>query len=112
MSELESSKALYDRVTPIIEGARNRILKTINQEIVRAYWEIGREILQEEQKGQDRAEYGKALIETLSAQLTNNFGKGFTKRNLRAMRQFYRVYENWHAVRAELTWTHYRLLIA
>jgi predicted nuclease of restriction endonuclease-like (RecB) superfamily len=112
MSELKTKKALYDRVVPIIEGAKNRVLKAINQEIVQTYWQIGKEIVEEEQDGKDRAEYGKALIETLSQQLTEQYGKGYTKRNLRAMRQFYRSYVNWHAVRAELTWTHYRLLIA
>lgn len=112
MSELDSSKVLYNRVAPIIEGAKNKILKTINQEIVKAYWEIGKEILEEEQKGRDRAKYGQALIENLSIQLTKNFGKGFTKRNLWQMRKFYETYPIMHAVRAQLTWTHYRLLIS
>lgn len=62
MGEVKTKKALYDRVVPIIEGSRNRILVTINQEIVKAYWQIGREIIEEEQNGQDRAEYGKAII--------------------------------------------------
>lgn len=112
MDGIDSRKALYDRIVPIIESSRNRILRTINQEIVQTYWQIGKEIIVEEQHGQNRAEYGKAIIDTLSEQLIGTFGKGFTKRNLRAMRQFYRIYENWHAVRAELSWTHYRQLIS
>lgn len=112
MSELDSSKVLYNRVAPIIAGAKNKILKTINQQIVKAYWEIGKEILEEEQKGRDRAKYGQALIENLSIQLTKNFGKGFTKRNLWQMRKFYETYPIMHALRAQLTWTHYRLLIS
>ena len=112
MSELDSRKVLYNRVAPIIEGAKNKILKTINQEIVKAYWEIGKEILEEEQKGRDRAKYGQVLIENLSIQLTKNFGKGFTKRNLWQMRKFYETYPIMHALRAQLTWTHYRLLIS
>ncbi len=112
MKEVEARKALYDRVAPIIEGSRSTILRTINQEIVKTYWQIGKEIVEEEQNGKDRAKYGKAIIDNLSDQLIEAFGKGFTRRNLRAMRQFYRIYENWHAVRAELSWTHYRLLIS
>lgn len=105
------AKALYDRVVPIIENSRNRILRTINQEIVQTYRQIGKEIVVEEQNGKDRAEYGKAIVKTLAMQLTESYGKGFDEHNLRFMRQFYLTYEIWNAVRSELSWTHYRQLI-
>ncbi len=80
-------------------------------EMLQAYWNVGREIVEEEQKGKDRAEYGNFLIKNLSAKLTKAFGNGFTKSNLHYMRQFYQKFEKVHALRGELSWTHYRLLV-
>jgi hypothetical protein len=77
--------------------------------MVGVYWEIGRQI--SEAVG-DRAEYGRSLLAFLSERLTGEFGKGFTVRNLRAMRQFYQTFPNRHTLRAELTWSHYRLLMS
>jgi predicted nuclease of restriction endonuclease-like (RecB) superfamily len=79
--------------------------------MIQAYWQIGREIVEEELKGRDRAEYGSYLIKNLSARLTPTFGKGFTKSNLHYMRQFYHKFGKVHALRGELSWTHYRLLL-
>jgi predicted nuclease of restriction endonuclease-like (RecB) superfamily len=76
--------------------------------MVGVYWEIGRQIA--EAVG-ERAEYGRSLLAFLSERLTEEFGKGFTERNLRAMRQFYENFPIRHSLRAELTWTHYRLLM-
>lgn len=72
---------------------------------------IGKEILEEEQQGQERAKYGSDLINKLSKKLTVEFGKGFTARNLWQMRKFYELYSIPHALRAELSWTHFRSLI-
>lgn len=83
---------------------------SVNAVMVQAYWEIGREIVEEEQRGEDRAAYGSRLIEALSRSLTSEFGKGFTARNLRFMREAYLAFPIWNAVRTELSWTHYRLL--
>ena len=69
------------------------------------------EIVEEEQKGQDRAKYGSALLEELAKRLTELYGKSFSSRHLRYMRQFYREFPKWNAVRSELSWTHYRLLL-
>ena len=71
---------------------------------------IGKSIV-EKQGGAQRSEYGKGLIKELSIQMTKDFGKGYTKRNLRIMRQFYLYFPMWHAVRAELSWSHYLQLI-
>ena len=79
--------------------------------MVTAYWNIGRLIVEDEQQGHIRAEYGKSVLSDLSKRLTEEFGKGFTEANLRNMRQFYLCFPNCYALRSELTWTHYRLLI-
>lgn len=79
--------------------------------MVQAYWHIGRIIVEEEQHGEGRAEYGKAIIEEFAKRLACEYGKGFNKTNLWYMRQFYLAFQNLHALRGELTWTHYRLLL-
>lgn len=78
--------------------------------MVEAYWNIGKSII-EEQGGNEKAEYGTGLLKELSKQMTKDFGKGFTVTNLKYMRQFYLMFPNGHALRDELSWTHYRLLI-
>ena len=77
--------------------------------MVKAYWEIGRRIVAE-QGGEERSRYGDSLIKDLSQRLTSDFGRGFTETNLRYMRQFYLAFSIHHALRDELTWTHYRSL--
>ncbi len=74
------------------------------------YWEIGRLIVEDEQQGKAKAEYGKATLKNLAKQLTFEFGKGFDERNLNNMRAFYRAFPIWNAVRSELSWTHYRII--
>ena len=78
--------------------------------MVEAYWLIGKSIM-EEQRNEERAEYGTGLLQELSAQMTSDFGKGFTVANLKNMRQFYQTFPNSYALRSELSWTHYRLLM-
>ena len=80
--------------------------------MIRAYWEVGQEIVLEEQRGQARAGYGTQLIATLAQKLSKELGTGHRVRNLAYMRDFYQTYTNLHALRAELSWTHYRLLLA
>jgi predicted nuclease of restriction endonuclease-like (RecB) superfamily len=106
-----SFDSFFKRIKEILEGARNKVYRTVNMEMLQAYWNVGREIVEEEQKGKDRAEYGEYLIKNLSAKLTQAFGKGFTKSNLNYMKQFYQTFEKGHALRGELSWTHYRLLL-
>ena len=78
--------------------------------MVEAYWNIGKSII-EEQGGNEKAEYGTGLLKELSKQMTQDFGKGFTVANLKNMRQFYLTFPNGYALRSELSWTHYRLLM-
>lgn len=102
---------LAGRITGIIETARRRIQSVVDHEMVRAYWEIGREIVEDEQQGEQRAEYGKALIEHLAKELTSRHGKGFDRSNLWNMRGFYLAFPKLDALRRELSWTHYRQLL-
>ena len=78
--------------------------------MVEAYWNIGKSII-EEQGGNEKAEYGTGLLKEWSKQMTQDFGKGFTVANLKNMRQFYLTFPNGYALRSELSWTHYRLLM-
>ncbi len=104
-------QGLYVRVREILEQARSRVARAINTEMVRAYWLIGREIVHEEQKGESRAGYGQKLLETLSRRLADEFGPGVDTSNLWNMRQFYQTYPILDALRRELSWTHYRILM-
>ena len=102
---------VYTKIRDIIESARLNVFRVVNSTMVYTYWEIGRVIVEEEQKGKERAEYGLNLLKMLSIKLTKEFGRGFDESNLRNIRQFYILFPNRDALRNELTWTHYRLLI-
>ena len=83
-----------NRVVSILEQARANVVRSVNNNMVVAYWLIGREIVQQIQGGDDRAEYGKQVIEQLSAELTRKYGRGFSTTNLRYFRTFYMVYSD------------------
>lgn len=100
----------YDEIKNILHTARNKVYQTANFAMVEAYWNIGKSII-EEQGGDEKAAYGTGLLKELSEQMTRDFGKGFTVTNLKYMRQFYLTFPNGHALRGELSWTHYRLLM-
>ena len=86
---INKNSDLFGRVISILEAARTNIVRTVNSEMVTAYWLIGHEIVEEVQKGEGRAEYGKTVIESLSVRLNEHFGKGFSQANLFLFRQFY-----------------------
>jgi len=102
---------LLDALRDLITQARRQVLRSVDVVQVQTYWGIGRHIVEFEQGGQNRAAYGKQLLSHLAASLTREFGKGFDERNLRNMRAFFQHFPNWNAVRSELSWTHYRLLL-
>lgn len=137
--ELSNGKSdLFDRVVTILEDARARVARTVNHSMVAAYWLIGQEIVEEEQKGKTRAEYGKALIDNLSRRLSDCYGKGFSTTNLRYFRKFYLTYkerapairhpkggeldpvskhhprggESSQMLNPDLSWSHYRALMS
>jgi predicted nuclease of restriction endonuclease-like (RecB) superfamily len=99
---------VYEAIRTALEDARKKVTVAVNTAMVGVYWEIGRQI---SKAVGERAEYGRSLLAYLSEQLTEDFGKGFTERNLRAMRQFFDTFPNRHTLRAELSWSHYRLLM-
>jgi predicted nuclease of restriction endonuclease-like (RecB) superfamily len=117
-------QGFYQEIKRILEQARSQTYTTINFTMVQAYWHIGRLIVEEEQRGAAKANYGTGLIRTLAHRLTQEFGKGFNEANLAYMRQFYLIFPIPHAlreksdlnilntgIRPELSWTHYRLLL-
>lgn len=83
---------LFDRIVAILERARGNVVRAVNTNMVLAYWLIGREIVEEVQRGQERATYGKKVIETLSTQLTARYGRGFSEQSLQNFRRFYLAY--------------------
>lgn len=99
---------IYENIRGVLALARKNTVAAINTAMVSAYWEIGAQI---SQAIGDRADYGKRLLQFLSERLTQEFGKGFTERGLRFMRQFYQTFPIRNALRTELSWTHYRLLM-
>ena len=101
--------SLYQDVCHIIEQGRERAYNAVSQQMVETYWNIGRRIVEEEQQGKERAEYGEQIIEKLSKQLTILYGKGFGPRYLRSFRRFYLIFDNyeiWKSRFPNLTWTH------
>ncbi len=102
---------LYQRVRTILDESRLRAAQNVNSEMVRAYWLIGQAIVEHEQKGKQRADYGARLIESLADKLTAEFGRGFNARGVWRMREFYLTFPILTALRTELSWTHYRLLM-
>ncbi|MBU0485191.1 MAG: DUF1016 family protein [Proteobacteria bacterium] len=102
---------IYRRVHAVLSEARGRAWQAVNTAMVASYWEIGRIIVEEEQRGETRAAYGKQIIRGLSVRLRAEFGKGFDQSNLWNMRAFFMAYPKFDALRRELTWTHYRLLL-
>ena len=101
MLELEK-KNLYSSIALLIEEARTSVRSTVNSAMVITYWNIGRLIVEDEQKGERRAKYGKKVLKELSVKLTAEFGKGFDIRNIRHMRQFFLAFPIRYSVRTEL----------
>ena len=115
MNEVEDfmyiDNGFYNDVKEVLESARKRVYRNIQSEMVRAYWQIGKMIV-EKQGGKERASYGDGLIKELSIQLTKDFGKGFTISNVKYMRQFFLTFQKSHTLCDQLSWSHYRLIIS
>jgi len=109
--EVENLGELLRSLRSLIQQARAQALRAVDAIQVHTYWQVGRHIVEFEQGGERRAAYGKRLLPELATALTVEFGKGFDERNLRHMRSFYLAFPIWDAVRSELSWTHYRLIL-
>ena len=119
-------ESLYSRIFSYIHKARQRVERSINSEMVKTYWLIGKEIIEEEQRGKKRADYGTFLLRKLSIKLEKEFGSGFGITTLKNIRQFYLIYRNIGLVQkgytlcsqsgipkfsAQLSWGHYRQIM-
>ena len=111
---MEISNNYISEIKKILKNARQKAYTAVNSAMVEAYWEIGRRIVEEEQNGKERAEYGKEILQNLSKELTEEFGKGYSYRTLREIRQFYLMFsdfEKWRTVSAKLTWSHFQKVL-
>ncbi|MFB0908493.1 MAG: DUF1016 N-terminal domain-containing protein, partial [Spirosomataceae bacterium] len=98
---------IYNTIREIISLSRQRVFRMANTALLETYWQIGQIIVEDEQNGNAKAEYGKGTLKSLANQLTLEFGKGFDDSNLRNMRSFYKAFPIRDAMRHELSWTHY-----
>ena len=107
----KGDEQLFSQIKRVIDDARRKVARTVNTTIVNAYWQVGKYIVEYEQQGKGRAEYGKGVINDLSKRLTAEYGGGFSIPNIKLMRQFYLNYPIGYAVSSQLTWTHWRALL-
>ncbi len=101
-------------IKELLHVAKKKAYQAVNSAMIEVYWEIGKRIVEEEQGGEQRAAYGKEIIKKLSIELTNDFGKGFSERNIRNFRQFFLIFPdfpNWKTVSAKLNWSHFQLVL-
>ncbi len=106
----ENKHPLFVEIANVIQEARKLAYRNNNSILLGMYWQIGKLIIEDEQGGNHKAKYGKAVLKNLSILLTIEFGKCFDERNLNNMRAFYLAFPIWNAVRTELSWTHYRII--
>jgi len=110
MNQVDKADILFLQVTELVIQARQKAYKASNTILLEMYWQIGKLIVEDEQQGNVKADYGKSVLKNLAKQLTLEFGKGFDDSNLRNIRQFYLAFPIRDAVRHELSWTHYRII--
>ena len=109
--EVNKNEQFYTEIRQIIETSRTNAIRSVDFSRVQMYWLLGKRIFEEEQQGKDRADYGAYLIRNLAEELTPLYGSGFSVRQLEQSRRFYRMYPIANALRSQLNWTQYRLLI-
>ena len=106
MSQMEHLN-IIDEIKQILYTARENVVRTVNSELLTAYWNIGKIIVEYEQNGNLKSEYGKKQLLELSKELTKEIGKGFSVSNLQFMRRFYLEYKNQQTLSVKLSWSHY-----
>ena len=111
MSELAPLSQIAEQIKGVLLSARQQVARQVNDELLKTYWEIGRIIVEHEQGGAQRSDYGSAMLTSLSKELTRELGKGFSRSNLANMRLFYQSYPIVQSVTGQLSWTHYCELI-
>ena len=111
LGEQELEEKMYNEIKELIENSRKRVLRFANTELVTLYWHIGENIVNNLQEGEKRAKYGKYILANLSMRLTEKYGKGYSLRNLKYARQFYMCFPIGNALRAQLSWTYYKILV-
>ena len=102
---------LIEKISELVNKSKTELAKTINTKIVYTYWAIGKHIVEYEQKGRERADYGSELMKTLSSELLIKLGKGFSRSNLQNMRLFYLNYPKSQTMSGKLSWSHYCILL-
>ena len=112
MNEMRDIQNLYNDVSEIIVSSQQNAVRSVNCCRVQMDWRIGKRILETEQNGRERAEYGAYLLKNLAKKLEPEYGSGFSYRQLYFCRQFYRMYPIMNALRSQFNWTQYRLLLA
>lgn len=110
-SDARDLQVLVDSIGAVIQQSRLRVAASINQTMVEAYWQIGKYIVEFEQKGEAKAQYGTAMLTRLSQELTVRMGKGFSRPNLNNMRRFYLLYPNCQTVSSKFSWSQLCLLM-
>jgi DUF1016 N-terminal domain len=106
------NQSIVPDIKALISTAKEKAIRAVDTERTLLYWNIGRRIFEEEQAGKDRADYGTYLIKYLSEQLQPEYGSGFSYRQLNWYRQFYRTFPIVSALRTQLSWTQYKLLLS
>jgi len=105
--EKQPYSELIDKIGGLLQQGRQQAAQSVNTILVQTYWHIGQHIVEFEQKGNQKAEYGSQLLDTLSKDLTQSYGKGFSRSNIFQIRQFYVKFQNIQTLSGQLTWSHY-----
>jgi len=107
-----TQNTLYNDIKKLIIQAKREVYSAVNSTMTKTYWNIGKRIIEEEQEGKERAEYGKALLKKLSVKLTKEFGRGYSEDNLKNMRRFYLAFQKSETLshKFKLSWSHYIFL--
>lgn len=108
---IQKYTTLVESIGSTLQRARENAVQAINKELVKANWEIGRHIVEFEQEGKEKAEYGSSLLASLANDLKTKYGKGFSKSNIYLCRQFYIKYQKFQTVSGKLSWSHYAELL-
>lgn len=112
MGELTNANNMIGKIKEVLQTARLNVAKQVNSELLTAYWNIGKIIVEHEQGSNERAEYGKQTLKELSKVLTREFGKGFSVSNIQFMRRFYQNYQIQQTASVKLSWSHYCELLS